>query len=241
MSRRALIWLTGCAVLAGGAWLWLRPSPITLGVRGPASVFGYARPLAAEGTAAGKSVLDAVVRFAPEKGRAELQAARESARQSDGRADFAFSPDRKTTLSAAAGAPVDGGLVLPSTAVLQTRGVDKCYLLLRFEPASGLLEAPARRRWMGTVLAEALREAKTATVAVGEEGPPARTVATIALDFGDGAKAEAALRRLVAQDASGSPVAFTASPGAAETSRVSGLVVVRLEADVRLVNAALGR
>lgn len=242
MPSRALIWLGGCLTLAGAAWLWLRPSPITLNVTGPAGTFGMAMPEAAARSGTGALLLEALARHAPEKGRKELQADLEAARSGPGRVDFAFTPDRKSTDSWSRGDAVrNPGLVLPSEAVLQSKGVDDCYLLVRFVPASGLLDTPARRRWMGSALTAAVQEALSATVAVGEEGPPTRLVATVALDFGDGAKAEAALKRLVAEDASASTIGFTATPGAAATSRASGLVVIRIEADARLVRAALAR
>lgn len=242
MPRRALIWLAGCGALTGAAWFWLRPAPITLGVTGPAAVFGLARPEVAARTGTGTMLLDALVRHAPEKGRKELQADLEAARRGPERVDFTFAPERKRTESCG---PGDGarrpGLVLPSEAVLQAKGVDDCFLLIRFEPASGLLDTPARRRWMGPAMADAVLGAKSATVAVGEEGPPTRLVATVSLDFGDGAEAAAALKRLVAEDAASSTIGFTATPGAEATSRASGLVVIRLEADARLVKAALSR
>lgn len=242
MPRRALIWLGGCGVLTGAAWFWLRPAPITLDLAGPAGVFGLALPGVAARTATGDVLLEALVRHAPEKGRQEMQADLEAARKAAGRVDFAFAPGRQSTRSAGPGENAQRpGLVLPSEAVLQSKGVDDCFLLIRFEPASGLLETPARRRWMGAALSDAAREARSATVAVGEEGPPTRLVATVALDFGDGAKAEAALKRLVAEDASSSAIGFTATPSAAANSRVSGLVVIRLEADARFVKAALSR
>lgn len=242
MPRRALIWLAGCLTLAGAAWLWLRPAPITLNVTGPAGTFGVAMPEAAARTGTGTALLEALARHAPEKGRKELRDDLEAARSGTGRVDFAFTADRKSTDSWSRGDAVrKPGLMLPSEAVLQSKGVDDCYLLIRFEPASGLLETQARRRWMGVALTDAVRDALTATVAVGEEGLPKRLVATVALDFGDGAKAEEALKRLVAEDASSPALGFTATPGAAVTSRVSGLVVIRLEADARLVKAALSR
>lgn len=242
MPPRAFIWMAGCLTLTGAAWLWLRPAPITLNVAGPAGTFGMAMPEAAARTGTGALLLEALARHAPEKGRSALQADLVAARSGAGRVDFAFTPDRKSTDSWSRGDAVrKPALVLPSEAVLQSKGVDDCFLLIRFEPASGLLETPARRRWMGVALSDAVREARSATVAVGEEGPPTRLVATIALDFGDGAKAEAALKRLVAEDASSPALGFTATPGAAATSRVSGLVVIRLEADARLVKAALSR
>ncbi|MGA0133256.1 MAG: hypothetical protein ACO3ND_02745 [Opitutales bacterium] len=239
MCRRAMIWLTGCGAVAGAAWLWLRPAPSRLSVSGPAEAYGMADPSAAARTRSGRTVLDALVRFAPAEGQGRL---RPLLANGSPRADFAFAPGRKAVTAAVHGQPApEPALTLPSEAVLQGRGVDDCFLLMRFEPASGLLDAPARRRWMGGALAEAVREARSATVAVGEESPPARTVATIALEFADGARAEAALRRLTSSPPDGSPVTFTATPGAATSSRLSGLVVIRLEADVRLVNASLGR
>ncbi len=242
MTRRALIWLAGCAALTGVAWAWLRPPPMKLAVTGPAEAFGFVEPAVAARTGAGGTLMEALVRFTPENGRKELQTRLAAAERAAERVDFAFAPGRK---SAASGGPRElteqASLTLPSEAVLQGRNIEDCFLLMRFEPASGLLEAPARRRWMGSLLAEAVREARTATVALGETSTPARTVATVALDYGDGAKAEHFLRRLTSEQPGETPLGFTAAPGAAATSRVSGLVVIRLEADARFVKAALGR
>jgi GNAT superfamily N-acetyltransferase len=124
---------------------------------------------------------------------------------------------------------------------VQASGVPHGYLLVHADPASGLLEAAARRRWLGRALIEAGAQAETATIAVGESDGGAFLVATIAFAYRTGDEAEAALRRLTEKQGDYEALGFAARPGTDRITRQTKLLVVRLDIETDLVLQALSR
>ena len=124
---------------------------------------------------------------------------------------------------------------------MQLSGVPHGYLLVHAAPANALLEAAARRHWLGRALIEAGAQAETATIAVGESNDGTFLVATIAFAYKTGDEAEAALARLTEKQGDFEALGFAARPGTNRITRQTKLLVIRLDVETDLVLQALGR
>jgi len=153
----------------------------------------------------------------------------------------AFIPGKPPELGLDTPEVADGGKVIPGLARVQLRGVPHGYLLVHADPAAGLLETAARRRWLGRALIEAGARAQTATIAVGESDDGAFLVATIAFAYRTGEEAEAALARLTEKQGDFEALGFAARPGTDRITRRTKLLVVRLDIETDLMLQALRR
>jgi hypothetical protein len=184
----------------------------------------------------------ALAELAPPEQREALRAglARTTLDQAE-RATVGFIPGQPAEVSENPPVVSEGGKVIPGLARVQLSGVPHGYLLVHAAPANALLEAAARRRWLGRALIEAGAQAETATIAVGESNDGAFLVATIAFAYKTGDEAEAALARLTEKQGDFESLGFAARPGTDRITRQTKLLVVRLDIETDLVLQALGR
>ena len=240
--RRPWLLLVLLATASGLAWLWLDPADLRLRVDPRTRELALIVPAELAGRRAADAVLGALPELAAPEERASLreQLARPATRSAQ-RVTVGFIPGRPAQLGLDTPEASEGGKVIPGLARVQLRGVPHGYLLVHADPAAGLLEAAARRRWLGRALVEAGAQAETATIAVGESEDGAFLVATIAFAYRTGEEAEAALNLLTSKQGDYDALGFAARPGTDRITRRTKLLVVRLDIETDLVLQALRR
>lgn len=228
------------ATASGLAWLWLDPAVLRLRIDPRSREVALILPREAQGLRTSAAVLRALAELAPLERREALRAglARATLDKAE-RATVGFIPGQLAELTVDTPEVSDGGKVIPGLARVQLRGVPHGYLLVHADPASGLLEAASRRRWLGRALIEAGAQAETATIAVGESDDGTFLVATIAFAYRTGEEAEAALARLTEKQGDPEALGFAARPGTDRITRRTKLLVVRLDIETDLVLQAL--
>ena len=236
--------LLACLATGGGLlWRWLEPADLRLRID-PRS---HAVALLSPDETIGRRTAEAVLRQAlpelasPEErgGLRERLGAPEVHLAS--RVSIGFIPGKSPELALDTPEVADGGKLIPGLARIQLRSIPHGYLLVHADPAAGLLEPAARRRWLGRALLEAGARAETATIAVGESDDGAFLVATIVFAYRTGEEAEAALARLTAQPGDYEALGFAARPGTDRITRRTKRLVIRLDIETDLVLQALGR
>ena len=240
--RRPLLLLAVLAIACSVAWLWTHPSDLRLRIDPRSREVALLLPREAQGLRTSTAVRRALTELAPPEQREALRAglARTTLDQAE-RATVGFIPGQPAELSENPPVVSEGGKVIPGLARVQLSGVPHGYLLVHAAPANALLEAAARRRWLGRALIEAGAQAETATIAVGESNDGAFLVATIAFAYKTGDEAEAALARLTEKQGDFESLGFAARPGTDRITRQTKLLVVRLDIETDLVLQALGR
>jgi len=238
--RRPWLLLVFLATASGLAWLWLDPAGLRLRIDPRSREVALILPREAQGLRTSAAVLRALAELAPLEQREALRAglARATLDKAQ-RATLGFIPGQLAELTVDTPEVSDGGKVIPGLARVQLRGVPHGYLLVHADPASGLLEAASRRRWLGRALIEAGAQAETATIAVGESDDGTFLVATIAFAYRTGEEAEAALKRLTEKQGDYEALGFAARPGTDRITRRTKLLVVRLDIETDLVLQAL--
>jgi len=238
--RRPWLLLVFLATASGLAWLWLDPAGLRLRIDPRSREVALILPREAQGLRTSAAVLRALAELAPLEQREALRAglARATLDKAQ-RATLGFIPGQLAELTVDTPEVSDGGKVIPGLARVQLRGVPHGYLLVHADPASGLLEAASRRRWLGRALIEAGAQAETATIAVGESDDGTFLVATIAFAYRTGEEAEAALARLTEKQGDYEALGFAARPGTDRITRRTKLLVVRLDIETDLVLQAL--
>jgi hypothetical protein len=240
--RRPLLLLVFLAMASGLAWWWLDPADRRLRVDPRSREVALLFPAETVGRRTAAAVLRALLELAAPEQRAELGARLSSPSvRSAERVTVAFIAGKPPELGLDTPEVADGGKVIPGLARVQLRGVPHGYLLVHADPAAGLLETAARRRWLGRALIEAGARAQTATIAVGESDDGAFLVATIAFAYRTGEEAEAALARLTEKQGDFEALGFAARPGTDRITRRTKLLVVRLDIETDLVLQALRR
>lgn len=137
------------------------------------------------------------------------------------------------------GAGSSGTLALPAHAsTLLSTAREPLLLIHAFEPAA-FAEAARRRGWLGPLAAEIAASARSVSALVTESTAPPTLHVTLAMEFADGASAEAALRRLTDAQGDFGQLGFAAQPGYERIVRRTRLVVVRLEVDAALARSKL--
>ena len=240
--RRPLLLLAVLAIACSVAWLWTHPGDLRLRIDPRSREVALILPREAQGLRTSTAVLRALAELAPPEQREALRAglARTTLDQAE-RATVGFIPGQPAELSENPPVVSEGGKVIPGLARVQLSGVPHGYLLVHAATANALLEAAARRRWLGRALIEAGAQAETATIAVGESNDGAFLVATIAFAYKTGDEAEAALARLTEKQGDFESLGFAARPGTDRITRQTKLLVVRLDIETDLVLQALGR
>jgi len=238
--RRPLLLLSLLALACGGAWLWTHPGDLRLRVDPRSREVALILPREAQGLRTSTAVLRALAELtAPEERAALREQLAGPALSAAERAIVGFIPGQAAALALDPPEVSVGGKVVPGLARVQLGGVPRGYLLVHADPASGLLETAARRRWLGRALVEAGAQAETATIAVGESEGGAFLVATIAFAYRTGDDAEAALNLLTAKQGDYDALGFAARPGTDRITRQTKLLVVRLDIETDLVLQAL--
>ncbi len=240
--RRPLLLLVFLAMASGLAWWWLDPADLRLRVDPRSREVALFFPVETVGRRTAAAVLRALPELAAPEQRAALGARLSSPSVSSAeRVTVAFIPGKPPELGLDTPEVADGGKVIPGLARVQLRGVPHGYLLVHADPAAGLLETAARRRWLGRTLLNAGAKAETATIAVGESDDGAFLVATIAFAYRTGEEAAAALERLTEKQGDFDALGFAARPGTERITRRTKLLVIRLDIETDLVLQALGR
>jgi GNAT superfamily N-acetyltransferase len=240
--RRPWLLLAFLGTASGLAWLWLDPSDLRLRVDPRSREVALHIPTEAVGRKTSGAVLHALAELAPPEQRVALrEQLSRPAVISARRVTVSFIPGQPAELGLDTPEISEGGKIIPGLARVQLRGVPHGYLLVHADPASGLLEAASRRRWIGRALIEAGAQAETATIAVGESDDGAFLVATIAFAYRTGEEAQAALIRLTEKQGDYDALGFAARPGTDRITRRTKLLVVRLDIESDLVLKALGR
>jgi hypothetical protein len=238
MHRRRLA-LTAALTTLGLGLAWLLGSDRTvleLERAHPVVLRAYPERLAASATGPG---LLAACGWMDEPGRAGATRATLGNLAGTGRAwtDLGFGPgDLAPELP---GMASEGKVTLPLHASALLATAERPLLLLHaFEP--GILAETSRRRgWLGPLAAEVAASAMSATVLARESASPPVLQVTLALEFADGAAAEAALRRLTEAQGDLGQLGFAAQPGYERIVRRTKLVVIRLDVDAGLARAKL--
>ena len=240
--RRPLLLLAVLAIACSVAWLWTHPGDLRLRIDPRSREVALLLPREAQGLRTSTAVRRALAELAPPEQREALRAglARTTLDQAE-RATVGFIPGQPAELSENPPVVSEGGKVIPGLARVQLSGVPHGYLLVHAAPANALLEAAARRRWLGRALIEAGAQAETATIAVGESNDGAFLVATIAFAYKTGDEAEAALARLTEKQGDFESLGFAARPGTDRITRQTKLLVIRLDIETDIVLQALGR
>ncbi len=240
--RRPWLLLAGLATACGSAWLWTHPGDLRLQVDPRSREVALILPREAQGLRTSAVVRRALAELtAPEERAALRERLAMPSAQAAERVTVGFLPGQAPALAEDTPEVAAGGKVIPGLARVQLSGVPHGYLLVHADPAQGLLEAAARRRWLGRALVEAGAQAQAATIAVGESADGAFLVATIAFAYRTGDEAEAALRLLTEKHGDFDALGFAARPGTDRITRQTKLLVVRLDVETDLVLQALGR
>jgi len=240
--RRPWLLLAFLATASGLAWLWLDPADLRLRIDPRSREVALIIPEETIGRRTATAVLQSLPELAGPEQRVTLrdQLARPSVSSAQ-RVTVGFIPGQPAEFVLDTPDISEGGKVMPGLARVQLRGVPHGYLLVHADPASGLLETAARRRWLGRALVEAGAQAETATIAVGESDDGAFLVATIAFAYRTGEEAEAALQRLAGKQGDYESLGFAARPGTDRITRRTKLLVIRLDIETDLVLQALRR
>jgi hypothetical protein len=240
--RRPWLLLVFLVTASGLAWLWLDPSDLRLRIDPRSREVALLLPAETVGRRTAAAVLEALPELASSENRSALreQLAGPSVTSAQ-RVTVGFIPGELAELTLDTPEVSIGGKVIPGLARVQLRGVPHGYLLVHAAPANALLEAAARRRWLGRALIEAGAQAETATIAVGETDDGAFLVATIAFAYRTGDEAEAALTRLTEKQGDYDALGFAARPGTDRITRQTKLLVIRLDIETGLVLQALRR
>jgi hypothetical protein len=240
--RRPWLLLVFLVTASGLAWLWLDPSDLRLRIDPRSREVALLLPAETVGRRTAAAVLEALPELASSENRSALreQLAGPSVTSAQ-RVAIGFIPGELAELTLDTPEVSIGGKVIPGLARVQLRGVPHGYLLVHAAPANALLEAAARRRWLGRALIEAGAQAETATIAVGETDDGAFLVATIAFAYRTGDEAEAALTRLTEKQGDYDALGFAARPGTDRITRQTKLLVIRLDIETGLVLQALRR
>ena len=240
--RRPWLLLAFLAMASGLAWLWLDPAALRLRVDPRSREVALIVPAEMVGRRTATAVILALPELSLPQQRAALRAQLASpAVNSAQRVTVGFIPGQPAEFGLETPEISEGGKVIPGLARVQLRGVPHGYLLVHADPASDLLAAAARRRWLGRALIEAGAQAETATIAVGESDDGAFLVATIAFAYRTGEEAEAALQRLTEKQGDTEALGFAARPGTDRITRRTKLLVVRLDIETDLVLQGLRR
>ena len=240
--RRPWLLLAFLAMASGLAWLWLDPAALRLRVDPRSREVALIVPAEMVGRRTAAAVLQALPELAAPEQRDALrtQLANPSVNSAQ-RVTVGFIPGQPAELTLDTPEISEGGKVIPGLARVQLRGVPHGYLLVHADPASDLLAAATRRRWLGRALIETGAQAETATIAVGESDDGAFLVATIAFAYRTGEEAEAALQRLTEKQGDTEALGFAARPGTDRITRRTKLLVVRLDIETDLVLQGLRR
>jgi GNAT superfamily N-acetyltransferase len=240
--RRPWLLLASLAMASGLAWRWLDPADLRLRMDPRSREIALIVPAETVGRRTAAAVLQSLPELAAPEQRTALRAQLASPSvNSAQRVTLGFVPGEPAALSLDTPDVAEGGKIIPGLARVQLRGVPHGYLLVHADPASGLLEAASRRRWLGRALIEAGAQAETATIAVGESDDSAFLVATIAFAYRTGEEAEAALVRLTEKQGDYEALGFAARPGTDRITRRTKLLVVRLDIETDLVLQGLRR
>ena len=240
--RRPWLLLASLAMASGLAWRWLDPADLRLRMDPRSREIALIVPAETVGRRTAAAVLQSLPELAAPEQRTALRAQLASPSvNSAQRVTLGFVPGEPAALSLDTPDVAEGGKIVPGLARVQLRGVPHGYLLVHADPASGLLEAASRRRWLGRALIEAGAQAETATIAVGESDDGAFLVATIAFAYRTGEEAEAALLRLTEKQGDYEALGFAARPGTDRITRRTKLLVVRLDIETDLVLQGLRR
>jgi len=240
--RRPWLLLASLAMASGLAWRWLDPADLRLRMDPRSREIALIVPAETVGRRTAAAVLQSLPELAAPEQRTALRAQLASPSvNSAQRVTLGFVPGEPAALSLDTPDVAEGGKIIPGLARVQLRGVPHGYLLVHADPASGLLEAASRRRWLGRALIEAGAQAETATIAVGESDDGAFLVATIAFAYRTGEEAEAALVRLTEKQGDYEALGFAARPGTDRITRRTKLLVVRLDIETDLVLQGLRR
>ncbi|NBV51940.1 MAG: hypothetical protein EBR83_00135 [Verrucomicrobia bacterium] len=240
--RRPWLLLASLAMASGLAWRWLDPADLRLRMDPRSREIALIVPAETVGRRTAAAVLQSLPELAAPEQRTALRAQLASPSvNSAQRVTLGFVPGEPAALSLDTPDVAEGGKIVPGLARVQLRGVPHGYLLVHADPASGLLEAASRRRWLGRALIEAGAQAETATIAVGESDDGAFLVATIAFAYRTGEEAEDALVRLTEKQGDYEALGFAARPGTDRITRRTKLLVVRLDIETDLVLQGLRR
>lgn len=240
--RRPWLLLASLAMASGLAWRWLDPADLRLRMDPRSREIALIVPAETVGRRTAAAVLQSLPELTAPEQRTALRAQLASPSvNSAQRVTLGFVPGEPAALSLDTPDVAEGGKIVPGLARVQLRGVPHGYLLVHADPASGLLEAASRRRWLGRALIEAGAQAETATIAVGESDDGAFLVATIAFAYRTGEEAEAALVRLTEKQGDYEALGFAARPGTDRITRRTKLLVVRLDIETDLVLQGLRR
>lgn len=150
--------------------------------------------------------------------------------------DFGFGPN---DTAPEIGPQTEHRVTLPSVASALLRARDNTLLIVHTADTAAFATAGRRRGWLGSLSAEVFASARTISLAVSEDGGWFRI--TIALEFPDGASAEAALARLTAATGDFGRLGFVAQPGYERIARQTKLVVIRLDTTVAVAASHLRR
>lgn len=240
--RRPLLLFVLLTIACGLAWIWIKPSDLCLKLESRSREVALVLPAEAADRKTSGAVLHALAELNATEHRATLrdQLSR-LAVSSSNRVAIGFIPGKPADFSPDAAEVSTGGKPIPGLARVQLSGVPHGYLLVHANPATGLLETAARRRWLGRALLEAGAKAETATIAVGESDDGAFLVATIAFAYRTGEEAEAALQRLTEKQGDYEALGFAARPGTDRITRQTKLLVIRFDIETDLVLQALPR
>ncbi|MCX8489309.1 MAG: hypothetical protein ORN22_09415 [Opitutales bacterium] len=240
--RRPWLLLASLAMASGVAWRWLDPADLRLRMDPRSREIALIVPAETVGRRTAAAVLQSLPELAAPEQRTALRAQLASPSvNSAQRVTLGFVPGEPAALSLDTPDVAEGGKIIPGLARVQLRGVPHGYLLVHADPASGLLEAASRRRWLGRALIEAGAQAETATIAVGESDDGAFLVATIAFAYRTGEEAEDALVRLTEKQGDYEALGFAARPGTDRITRRTKLLVGRLDIETDLVLQGLRR
>ncbi len=241
--RRPLLLLAFFATAGVLTWRWLDPVGLRLRVDPRSREVALIFPGEKTGLRTAAAVLQqALPELAPQAQRSGLRAQLADPKiNAAQRITIGFIPGQAAELAVDTPEVSLGGKIIPGLARVQSRGVPHGYLLIHADPAAGLLETAARRRWLGRTLIEAGARAETATIAVGESDDGAFLVATIAFAYRTSEEAEAALARLTEKQGDYESLGFAARPGMERITRRTKLLVIRLDIETDLVLQALRR
>jgi hypothetical protein len=235
--RRRILWVAASLMAVIGAALWaLRGTDLSLEREHP--VIGRLVLPAARASSAGTEIAAAVAML-DEPGR--VSATRESLSQAFASAtgetlDFGLGPSDPSPEIAPR---TDRVVELPSAASALLRARDNTLLIVHTRTPGAFATAGRRRGWLGPLAAEVFTSARTLSLAVSEDTGWFRI--TLALEFPDGATAEAALGRLTSASGDYGKLGFVAQPGYERIARQTRLVVIRLDAPVAVVASHLRR
>ena len=148
--RRPWLLLASLAMASGLAWRWLDPADLRLRMDPRSREIALIVPAETVGRRTAAAVLQSLPELAAPEQRTALRAQLASPSvNSAQRVTLGFVPGEPAALSLDTPDVAEGGKIIPGLARVQLRGVPHGYLLVHADPASGLLEAASRRRWLG--------------------------------------------------------------------------------------------